>query len=306
MREAKLDALRQVSHVCPRRAGKYPCGGRLEVYTDHLGRTRVRCLLCERRKAGICRDCPAPVYGARGRALRCRVHADQAVRESLARYAERNIEEVRARARARYQNDPVKRAHGNALKSLWRKTNPDKVRAQKLRYVEKYRADPSSKYNRYHARYRAKYRLQKRELERDRLKAKPPARKTSPKCTRCGRSTRWRPVHKGHAGRPWTVCTKCLFPSERKIRRAARRREHQRSKAWEASIPNPARIRRPPKMAERGPGWERLCITPGCETVLTHRRKKCSKCREADRRAAELARAPFRGRGRRADLVRVA
>ena len=68
----------------------------------------------------------------------------------------------------------------------------------------------------------------------------------------------------------------------------------------------PKKVKLPPQMAERGPGWERLCITPGCDIVVTHRRKKCTKCRReaAARAAAKLA--AHHGRGRRTDLGRVA
>lgn len=305
-RDAALEREQLRLARCPRRAGPGVCRGVLETYIDDKARTRVRCPFCERRRAGVCRDCSAPVYGAIGRAMRCAKHAHDAQHRSMRASEERHHEQRRAAGRE-YYNKPEVKARRNEYKRLWRKQNPEKVREQKKRFVERHRANPNSWYNRYHRRYRARYRLQKRELERDRARATMPGRrKTSPKCTRCGKATRWRPVHKGHAGRPWTVCTACLFPSMRRIRQRHRRRALARAKEWLASIPAPSRIRRPPTMAKRGPGWERLCVTPGCETVLTHRRKKCTKCLDADRRLAEQKLAPGRGRGHRSDLGRVA
>jgi hypothetical protein len=64
----------------------------------------------------------------------------------------------------------------------------------------------------------------------------------------------------------------------------------------------PVRIVPPKAPARRGPGFERLCITLGCDVVVTHRKKKCSRCRERDRQLAAAKLEPYRGRGRRADL----
>jgi len=98
------------------------------------------------------------------------------------------------------------------------------------------------------------------------------------------------------------VCTACLFPSQRKIRLRNRARARERSKQWLAGIPT--RVKSPPNSPRRGPNGERLCITPGCDTVLTHRKKKCTKCLE--RVAADARRLLSRtaGRGRRTDLER--
>lgn len=304
-RAGQLEQLQLRSHRCPRKAGPGQCGGLLETYIDGTGRTRVRCPLCERRKVGVCRDCGAPVAGLVGRALRCATHKETARRRQLQAFAERHADEIRARARAAYQDEDVRRRR-NEYKRLYRKLHPDKVRAQKERYIAKHAADPDSKYNRYHRRYRAKYRLQKQLLERERLVAAPPPRKTSPKCTQCGKSTRWKPVPRGHSGRPWTVCTACLFPGARKIRLRSRRRQLARAKAWVESLPSPAQVKRPPNAAPRGPGWERTCITPDCDRVVTHRKKKCTKCRERDAQLAASKLETQRGRGRRTDLERVA
>lgn len=47
------------------------CGGVLEDRVDRLGRATIVCPRCERRRAGICRDCPRRVRGVPGRATRC-------------------------------------------------------------------------------------------------------------------------------------------------------------------------------------------------------------------------------------------
>src|SRR5438270_928209 len=70
-REAKLSALQRTSTTCPRQQGTGRCGGLLETIILEGGRTRIMCPLCERRKRGICRDCPRPVEGQVGRAIRC-------------------------------------------------------------------------------------------------------------------------------------------------------------------------------------------------------------------------------------------
>lgn len=305
-RDRALEQAQLRSQRCPRRAGPAVCGGILETYIETgTGRTRVRCPFCDRRRRGICRDCSTPVYGAVGKSIRCAKHAEEARLRAVRASEERHHDERLEKSRAYYRDNEDVRRRRNEYKRAWRKANPEKVRAQKKRYVDKHRSNPNSAYNRYHARYRKKFLHHRREIERDRLKASPAPRKTPPKCTRCGRATRWRPLHRGHAGRPWTVCTRCLFPSERKIRLRNRRRQLQRSKQWLASIPAPVRIKRPPRAPEYGPGKERLCLG-GCGRVLTHRKKKCTRCRERDAQLAAAKLASSRGRGRRTDLERVA
>lgn len=284
------------------RCRKRFCGGPIETVIGPLGQTVLQCTWCARQEAGICRDCNRPVEGTRRKSLRCAAHKHAAIRASLRRYAERNHELVLARARKSY-SEPERRRRRNEYKRWYRKTHPEKVRAQKKRYVEKHRLNPNSWYNRYHRRYRAKYREQKREMERERLKVLGHQRaKPIPRCKRCGGATRWRPLFKGHAGKPWTICTKCLYPCERKERMRKRRIALKRSKEWLASIPAPGRIRRPPQATVRGPGWERTCITPGCDRVVTHRKKKCTVCRQREAEAAVALITAHVGRGRRVDL----
>jgi hypothetical protein len=59
----KLAAAQAGSAVCVKRIGYGKCGGRLEVRIDRIGRSRVVCLNCERRRAGLCLTCPRPIVG---------------------------------------------------------------------------------------------------------------------------------------------------------------------------------------------------------------------------------------------------
>lgn len=57
---------------CRARLGPHAvCGGRLLEDVDRLGRVVVRCPLCERKRAGVCRLCPRAVNGRRGWAVYC-------------------------------------------------------------------------------------------------------------------------------------------------------------------------------------------------------------------------------------------
>lgn len=203
-RDAKLDAARQSRSTCPKQHGRGVCAGALYSITDGNGRSRVVCDRCERQRRGICRDCPLPVEGHVGKALRCAKHKREAQRLNLRRYAVNHRREVCQRAKASYRNDPAKRAARNEYKRLWRKLNRDKVKAQKRR------ANLRG--------YGKEYQAKRREREREQL--------------------------------------------------AARER-----------------------MRHHGITELRTCLTPGCDRVVTHRKKKCSVCkeREAQQAAALLA-----------------
>jgi hypothetical protein len=287
---------------CPKRQGKFECGGPLRIDTNGNGMTVVTCEWCERQKRGICRDCPKPVYGKRAR--RCRECANKAIRESEREWFERNRDTELAKYRE-YYNQPEVRAARNEYKRQWRKANPEKVRAQKKRYVQRHSGKASSWYEKYHARYRKKHRLHYRELQNTKSAIAREGRKP-PACRKCGKKTGWTPVPGPKPGRPWSLCNQCVFPGDRKTRRRVRREAARRLTADPGfdRPPKPVKVLRPRAGAVRGPGFERLCITPGCETVVTHRKKKCTKCRERDRQLAEQRLASQRGRGRRVDLER--
>ena len=69
-----LEQTRGRQRCAYRLGGRRTCRGLLEVVFDRLGRMGLVCPICERRKAGVCQDCPRPVEGRKGTALRCREH----------------------------------------------------------------------------------------------------------------------------------------------------------------------------------------------------------------------------------------
>lgn len=303
-RAAALAEQRRTAATCPKRQGLSVCGGTLRVEVDRLGRSVLVCERCERQQRGICRDCPARVEGQIGRAKRCRRCKAIARNEQVRAYTKRHHARVLARSRAAYAKPEV-RAARNEYKRRWRQAHPEQVREQKRRYVARHRGDPKNRYNRYHARYRKKHRLHYRELENTKNRIRAQLRPPVPTCRRCGKPTGWTPVSREKPGAPWRTCMRCAWPHQRKERRRVRREAAKRLAA-DPSFglpPKPVKIRRPSAPAVRGPEFERLCVTPGCDTVVSHRRKKCTKCRERDRASAERQLASRRGRGRRNDLT---
>lgn len=305
-REQILDERRRTATTCPKRHGAGVCGAMLDTRSDGNGKVAVSCPMCERRARGICRDCSRPVDGQLGKALRCAAHKELARRQQMQDYATRNPEKVRASARAHYANDADRRARRNEYKRAWRKANLEKVRAQKKRYVDRHRADPTSRYNRYHARYREKHRMHYREIQNTRNAIVAAHRAPAPACKTCGKPTGWTPVSKQHPGRPWQTCMRHAWPHQRKERRRVRRAAAKLI-ATDPTFglpPKPVKVRRPPRVAERGPEFERICVGDNCDVVVTHRKKKCTKCRTRDRELALQALEGHRGRGRRVDLER--
>lgn len=130
-RAAKLDIERRESETCSRRMGPGTCGGVLR-WVRNLARDWVRnCPRCERREAGLCQDCDAPVEGTRLKALRCATHKRERMNEHGRAFVKRHYIKVRAKWRRYHKRVAVKKAK---YKRLWRKANRDKVRAQKRRY----------------------------------------------------------------------------------------------------------------------------------------------------------------------------
>lgn len=207
---------------------------------------------------------------------------------------QRHREKRRKADHERYWSNAERRAERNRQKALWRKANPEKVAAQKKRYI----ARRTKAYVRYHAKYRKRFTLHRRDLIHRLTQSQ---RRPIPRCKKCGGSTRWKAIS-GQPGKPWEKCAKCSWPFELKRRRANRRKLLRAATIAFGLKKKP--IRRPEHSPRRGPGDERLCLTIGCDTVLTHRKKKCSKCRrrEAELAAQELAHTA--GRGRRVDLER--
>jgi hypothetical protein len=115
------------------RCERVTCRGKLLFGFDPLGRTTVRCLQCERRKAGICRDCPAPVSGTVGRALRCEPCKVRAMELQDRRHALRYREEYNERNRIRRKRPEVMET-SRRQRRRWAAANREKTRAAKRRY----------------------------------------------------------------------------------------------------------------------------------------------------------------------------
>lgn len=267
------------------------CGGLLNTDTDALGRTVVRCGRCERRRKGLCRDCPARVYGAVGRAIRCGPCRDRAIAASIRKHGELHRDERRVRARERAKAlAPEHRARKNEYKRLYRLAHPDKVRAQKRREAlrqGKHRLAWHRRYNKRKARQR-----QKRQWARARYYELHPTRPV-PTCAVCHLFIDWTPAP--GKGRPPVRCDGCARPDEKK-------RRAERGVAYVA-VSEPPSGDWVPIIPKRQP---RSCLTPGCSNRLAGREKKCAACKRTERDIAQQLLASHTGRGRRTDLEHVA
>ncbi len=164
-RQAAIVADRNLTRVtCGARLGQGECGGSLDILTDGSGGVTSSCRWCARRLAGLCRDCPAPVEGRVGSALRCAEHKRAARLAAGARHTARFLEKRRRSSRNNYRNNPARRQQKNEYKRAWRKANRDKVKLQKRREALK----QSPKRLAYHAarRERQKAALALREKQR--------------------------------------------------------------------------------------------------------------------------------------------
>lgn len=298
---AKLAEKQRNSKTCLHRLGRYVCGGELETTVGEFGATVVRCVRCERRKMGICAHCLSRVCGTVGRSRYCRDHRKAVSRISARKSGLKNKAEKLAKARSYYQDNPEVRARRNEYKRLYRKANPEKVRAQKRREVARQRKS----YLEYHRRYNAQLKRQqeKRRMAKDAYYRDNPVR-PSPKCVKCTAEIPWMPLPGGRQGRPPKTCDACCSKYDLARRQAVRARqaEAQAAPVKKRRRVKPLRVQHP--MPSRyAPTGERLCFTPGCDIVVTHRKKKCSKCRDLEAREARaLIDRLHGGRGRRTDL----
>lgn len=162
-RERKLAQRRMSARTCPRKFGRYGvCGAVLE--SDIVrGKLVVSCPACERFQRGVCRDCPRLVDGMPRRARRCAVHTALAATMAGGAYRTRHREVVNRKAKL-FMRRPEVRARNTEAKRAWRQANPDKVRAQKLREVQ--RRSPQR------VAYQATYYASHREEERTRRLAR--------------------------------------------------------------------------------------------------------------------------------------
>lgn len=304
-RAAKLAAANARARTCQRGNGPRRCGGPLVERIDRtLGRVTVVCLWCERREAGVCRDCPRPVAGTVPRAIRCVEDKAQAQFAAQRRHREANRDRINARARTAY-DDPAVRERRNAYKRLWRKANPEKIAAQKYRAAIRHNA-ARDKMLKYHRVYNAERRAAKAEAMRQQYREGNPA--PSPRCLDCQREIPGYERVPGvmeNVGRPPKRCALCMDPAQ--LRASVRRWEQRTTR--ELSKPARRASRRVKMWKPRATptrfnaAGDRLCWTEGCEAVVRSRQKKCSGCKARERELAALSLMEHAGRGRRTDLA---
>lgn len=133
--DRRISARNRTSEWCQRRHGRMGvCGGRLSWATVD-GRAVQSCDLCERFKAGICRDCPRPVEGMKRRAVRCKACKRAAMRRDQQRHYRKNLDQMRARGRAWGR---AHRAECSARRRDWVSRNRDRDRqTRQRRYLAK-------------------------------------------------------------------------------------------------------------------------------------------------------------------------
>lgn len=232
---------------CQRRQGGSTCGGRLDHQVVN-GRVETTCLACARRVRGICRDCPRPVEGKLGLATRCAPCKKISMREKGTMYYRRHAEEKRATDRARRKQwSDEKREARNMANKIWRRAHPEKLAEYRRREAETRR----DVINEYHREYREANRALLAEKARKNYYRYNPVPRIEP-CRECGGAIQWAPP-----GRPKKICDACVPASVRARRRPA--------------VPDYVR-----PVADAPP---RTCVTRGCDIVVTHRTKKCNKCK---------------------------
>ena len=122
----------RTTHAPADRCALTKCRGVLTLTTDDLGRVHATCGQCARRRAGLCRDCPRPVDGTVGKAVRCAACRRVAERATSNRYHHRHLEARRAHDRIRTKT-PSARQRRAATAQTWRQRNPIKVKRANMR-----------------------------------------------------------------------------------------------------------------------------------------------------------------------------
>lgn len=111
------------TNICRRRG----CGARLDVGTNGVGALVVRCRSCDRNRAGLCRDCPAPLPNPKR--MRCDPCRDQAARAANLkyernRYADPTTRQLRLAQAAAYRARPDIRERRKLQAAEYRKLHP--------------------------------------------------------------------------------------------------------------------------------------------------------------------------------------
>ncbi|MBC7842967.1 MAG: hypothetical protein H7099_11670 [Gemmatimonadaceae bacterium] len=169
----------------------------MDLLTDRLGRLVARCYSCERRLAGICRDCNGPVEGQTGKATRCAGHK-QAARVRQQRESERRHREERLARARKYSKRKAVRARKYETRKAWAEAHPDRVKMHKRRYALKQTPGYVANYRRHNA--RPERIAQKRAQALQKYYELHPTR-PAPVCRICGAS-----IPFSGLGRPRATC----------------------------------------------------------------------------------------------------
>lgn len=165
----------------------------MDVDTDWLGRTVIRCVACDRRRAGKCQDCGKPVEG---RAWRCKTHIKAKKQHDLRVYDARHREARRKKDRE-YGQRPEVRARKLAARKAWREAHV--VEGKRAKFGRKNAGYLSrEKYLAYQAEYNAKRRIRKRKyMQRYLVHPKPTCAKCeAPLPYTKGRPAKWCDAHR--------------------------------------------------------------------------------------------------------------
>jgi hypothetical protein len=156
-----------------------------------------RCVNHNRRLAGICQDCPSPVAGKVGRALRCKLHT-QLRRQAMNRRSDQlHRVDRNERSRLQLRRNPKRRLRKQETNRAWKLRNPDKVKRHKRRDAIK----NAERYRTYMHAYNAARRETKLEYMK-RYRVYGPD--NPPRCKDCGEIIEWSGI-----GRPKTTCSAC-------------------------------------------------------------------------------------------------
>lgn len=185
-----------------------PCGTRVEVSTDRLGRVVWSCPRCAWQQAGRCWQCGLRRDHQSPRKSLCNGCLRQRRKQATTRCHTSPLQQAkRRRADAARSKTPKRRAQ----KAAWRAANPDKI----LAYKRKSALNPTPRRIEYQRQYNAnpEVRAKKAAAALATYYLQNPDR-PAPVCRDCGQSIPYTPP-----GRPKSRCDACVPPSIRCRRR---------------------------------------------------------------------------------------